>query len=126
MAELKRPFILFDSECPMCKRFKQGLQLIDTQNQIHFYDARDKELYEHIEVLDYEECLDKVHLLTENEEVLVGAEVIDYLIKILPGVSRLSWLLDYDVSQKALNVFYNTVDKIRKNTVICDKCNKDK
>lgn len=119
---INKPVILYDSECELCKRFKQAIIIIDSKGLVSFHDVNDKNFYTHFEFLNFEDCKDKVHLIDEHDNILNGSQVVEYLVKILPGVSKFSWLLDYDMGKKAINVFYDVVDKIKRSHVACDKC----
>lgn len=116
------PLILYDPECPLCVRFKQGLHYLDSS--LNFASAREDEIYLEFPELSRQACLEKVHMLTENKEILMGPEVVDYLVKTLPGVSKLSWLLDNDQGQKVKNYFYQKVEELRElATKKDDDCN---
>lgn len=119
------PLILYDPECPLCTRFKQGLQYLDSS--LHFASAREEEVYAQFPEFSKQECLSAVHLMTLEGKVLKGPEVVDYLAKTLPGVSKFAWLLDNEQGQKIKNYFYEKVEELRelslkKNEGNCDKC----
>jgi predicted DCC family thiol-disulfide oxidoreductase YuxK len=120
------PFILFDPECPLCLRFKQGLEYLD--RSLHFVSAREEEVYRQFPILNREECLQQVHMLTSDQRVLRGSEVVDYLVKTLPGVSKLSWLLDTEQGKKVRDYFYQKVEELREITLKkedCSQCPKE-
>jgi predicted DCC family thiol-disulfide oxidoreductase YuxK len=120
------PFILFDPECPLCLRFKQGLEYLD--RSLHFVSAREEEVYRQFPILNREECLQQVHMLTSDQRVLRGSEVVDYLVKTLPGVSKLSWLLDSEQGKKVRDYFYQKVEELREITLKkedCSQCPKE-
>jgi predicted DCC family thiol-disulfide oxidoreductase YuxK len=108
------PLVLFDPECPLCLRFKQGLQYLD--RNLNFISARDEEVYENFPELSRQACLETVHLVTADRRILKGPEVIDYLIETLPGVSKLAWLLDNDQGRKVKDYFYQKVEELRELT----------
>ncbi|MGE3609230.1 MAG: thiol-disulfide oxidoreductase DCC family protein [Bacteriovoracaceae bacterium] len=118
------PVILYDSECPLCLRFKQGLEHLD--RNLNFVSARDEQIYLEFPELSRELCLEKVHLITKDRTILSGPEVVDYLIHNLPGVSKLAWLLDNDQGQKVKNFFYQKVEELRELTTKkdsdCQQC----
>lgn len=107
------PFILFDPDCPLCLRFKQALEKIGPEKNIYFYSLKDTDVFSVFPELDAKLCQERIHLLTETHEILVGQEVITYLANSYPGVSKLAWLLETDVGKKALDFFYDKVEKIR-------------
>jgi hypothetical protein len=66
-------------------------------------------------------------MITEEGVILKGAEVVDYLVNKLPGVSKFAWLLDSDKGQKAKEYFYEKVEELReitrkKNEENCNSC----
>lgn len=120
------PLVLYDPECPLCLRFKQGLEHID--KNLNFVSARDEKVYEEFPELSRQLCLEKVHLITETKQILSGPEVVDYLLKTLPGVSKLAWLLDNEQGRKVKDFFYHKVEELRELTLKknheCDQCPK--
>ena len=118
------PLILFDPECPLCTRFKQGLEFLD--KSLQFESARDDEVYAAFPELTRQTCLEKVHMITKDRRILSGQDVVDELIKTLPGVSKLSWLLDNEQGKKVKEFFYQKVEELRELTKQkekgCDQC----
>jgi predicted DCC family thiol-disulfide oxidoreductase YuxK len=118
------PLVLYDPECPLCLRFKQGLEYLD--KNLCFIPAREDEIYVEFPELSRQACLEKIHLITEEKKILVGPEVVDYLVQRLPGVSKLAWLLENDQGKKIKDYFYQKVEELRqlsqKNENDCDQC----
>jgi predicted DCC family thiol-disulfide oxidoreductase YuxK len=118
------PLVLYDPECPLCLRFKQGLEHLD--KKLNFVSARDEAVYGEFPELNRQTCLEKVHLITPEREIKSGAEVVDYLLHTLPGVSKLAWLLDNDQGKKVKDFFYQKVEELRELTKKqdegCDQC----
>lgn len=118
------PVVLYDPECPLCLRFKQGLEFLD--KNLSFVSAREDEVYYLFPELSRQECLEKVHLITEDQKILKGPEVVDYLAGRLPGVSKLAWLLETNQGQKIKDYFYQKVEELRelskKNSEDCNEC----
>lgn len=118
------PLILYDPECPLCVRFKQGLEYLD--KSLKFVSAREEEIYTHFPELSRQACLEKVHLITQEKSILSGPEVVDYLVQTLPGVSKLSWLLDNEQGKKVKDFFYQKVEELReltnKKASDCEQC----
>lgn len=105
------PIILYDPDCPLCVRFKQGLEFLD--KNLTFVSARDEEIYKVFTELNPSDCLETVHMLTAKREVRRGPEVVDELVKTLPGVSKFAWLLDNDQGRKVKEFFYQKVEELR-------------
>ncbi|MDA8793265.1 DUF393 domain-containing protein [Bacteriovoracaceae bacterium] len=112
--KFSKPILLYDKQCPMCLRFKQGIQYIDTNRQIEFLDIYDPKTYEKITFLTQKECETIIHLVDVRGEVYVGADALTFLVKQFPQAQKLSWLLDSTAGQKAVEVFYDKVDQFRK------------
>ena len=120
----KLPLIIYDSECPLCVRFKQGLEILDFDKRINFVPLSEAQIFAEFPELKAQECAKVVHLITEERSVLKGSEVITYLLKYYPGVSKLAWLLETDQGKKVVDFFYNKVEEIRHKfkTEECDRC----
>lgn len=118
------PLVLFDPECPLCLRFKQGLSYLD--KNLTFVSAREDDVYAKFPELDRQACLESVHMITADKRILKGPEVVDYLVETLPGVSKLAWLLDSDQGKKVKNYFYEKVEELReltnKKQSECEQC----
>ena len=118
------PLVLYDTECPLCLRFKQGLEYLD--KNLCFVSAREDEIYTEFPELDRQACLEKVHLITEHKKILVGPEVVDYLAQRLPGIAKLAWLLDNEQGKKVKEFFYQKVEELRelsqKSNEDCNQC----
>src|SRR3989344_4920216 len=104
------PLILYDPECPLCLRFKQGLHYLD--KSLTFVSAREDEVYQFYPELNRQACLEKVHMLLEDKSILSGPEVVDHLVKTLPGVSKFSWLLENEQGKKIKDFFYQKVEEL--------------
>jgi predicted DCC family thiol-disulfide oxidoreductase YuxK len=114
------PIILYDPECPLCLRFKQGIEFLD--KSLTFVSARDDQIYLIFPELDKKTCLEKVHLITSERLVLAGPEVVDYLVKTLPGVSKFAWLLENEQGRKVKDFFYHKVEELRELSTKKDDC----
>lgn len=114
------PIILYDPECPLCLRFKQGLSYLD--EKLTFVSAREDEVYLQFPELSRQACLDKVHMITAENIILSGPEVVDHLVKTLPGVSKFAWLLDNEQGKKVKDFFYQKVEELRELSSKKDSC----
>jgi len=105
------PLVIYDPDCPLCLRFKQGLEFLD--KSLHFVPVTESWVYESFPELNRQECLEKIHLITQEKKILKGMEVVDYLSNTLPGISKFSWLLESDQGKKAKEFFYQKVEELR-------------
>lgn len=124
MANYHLPLVLFDPECPLCLRFKQGLGFLD--KNLTFVSAREDDVYAAFPELNRQDCLETVHMITTDKKILKGPEVVDHLVETLPGVSKLAWLLDNEQGKKVKNFFYEKVEELRelsnKKDAECNQC----
>jgi predicted DCC family thiol-disulfide oxidoreductase YuxK len=114
------PLVLYDPECPLCLRFKQGLEYIN--KNLAFASVRDEEIYREFTELDPEACRQQIHLITAERSVLQGPAVVDYLLNSTPGVAKLAWLLDNEQGRKVKDFFYQKVEELRELTHKRDEC----
>ena len=65
-------------------------------------------------------------MITIENQILVGPEVVDYLVSRIPGVSKLAWLLESDQGKKVKDYFYQKVEELRelsqKKDSDCNQC----
>jgi len=125
MTTIKTPCLLFDEECPLCKRFAQSLERIEFKNKINFYSIYDERIYEELEFLDKKEVFEEVHLILSKDKgsVLKGHQVVQFLAAENSQVKRFAWLIESNMGQKASEAFYNGINKCRKALhARCPKC----
>jgi len=122
--EFKLPLLIYDAECPLCVRFKQGLERLDAQRRVCYIPLQEEGVFSAFPQLDRAACAAKVHYLREDGAVLVGGEVVTELLKHFPGVDKFGWLLDSDVGRKTVDFFYERVEAFRRTAQekSCDRC----
>ncbi len=119
------PILFFDQECPLCLRFKQSLDRIDTSNRIAKVPIQDQKIFEFFPHLNKQECYETVHLIDKEGKIHKGPEVPKFLLKQFPSVSKFAWLAETQVGQKAVEFFYNTASRYRESLLNrCPKCKK--
>ena len=124
MEDLKSKAILFyDSECGLCLRFKQALDRLPGTNKIQKISIHESDAFANHPQLSFEKCSKEVHLIDEKGNILVGDEVIEYLISSFPGVEKFAWLLESGMGQKAVE-YFNTIAKLTRETLRkrCSTC----
>ncbi|EQC50768.1 thiol-disulfide oxidoreductase DCC family protein [Bacteriovorax sp. DB6_IX] len=123
--KLTPPILLFDSECPLCVRFKDSLTMLEGTEIITAVSIHDDEVYKQLPYLNKEECMLKVHYITSDNQVLVGEEAIEHLIKLFPLVHKFSWLIESNMGKKAVDYFHSMTNKYRKTLIKkCPSCTK--
>ncbi|MAF76904.1 MAG: hypothetical protein CME60_01995 [Halobacteriovoraceae bacterium] len=125
MDEIKTPCLLYDEQCPLCKRFAQSLQRIHLKTKIHYYSIYNEEVYKQLPFLNKDEVFDEVHLVlaANKSAVLRGSHAVQFLASENPAVKKFAWLIESEMGQKAMDVFYTGLNKCRKTLhVRCPKC----
>ena len=123
--KFETPCLLFDEECPLCKRFAQSLQRTELQTKIHYYSIYEEGLYDAFPFLNKEEVETEVHLVLGKDAgtVLKGAQVVSFFATQNPAVQKFAWLIESDTGQKAMDVFYKGLNKCRETLRShCPKC----
>ena len=122
--EFKLPLLVYDAECPLCVRFKQGLERLDAHQRVSYVPLQDVEVFQKFPQLDRTACAAKVHYLREDGAVLVAGEVVTELLKHFPGVDKFGWLLDSEVGRKTVDFFYEKVEAYRRisQEKSCERC----
>lgn len=91
---------------------------------LSYASIHDKNVYEVYPFLSFEQCNEDMHLVLAHDKVLVGSDVISYLVKDFPAVQKFAWLIDSDMGQKAVDLFHSSVKKYRKSLIKwCSNCN---
>ena len=119
----KKPVLIYDEDCQLCKRFKQALDLIDRDGAIVKRPLQDDSLYEEYPELKREECEKTIHLISSEGKVLKGSSAIEYLIGVFPGVKKFAWLVESESGKKAVDFFYGKVNELRRKVKEdCENC----
>lgn len=108
--------IYYDSQCPLCCRYRQALNLL-AKDQLEWID-----IYTQPEA-NQAELLSVIHIKLSDGSILRGPEAMETIIKAIPGAERFSWLIDSNSAQKALNIFHETSDRLRRRLMkSCSSC----
>lgn len=120
-----KPIVIFDSECPLCVRFKQSLFFLDKGREFEFVALQEEYLFQKYAILNKSECESEIHVLLSEELVIKGPEAVKYIISKYSAVKKFSWLIESESGQKAINSFYSKVNQLRKDyKKNCPNCNK--
>lgn len=123
MIDLQYPIVLFDSECILCARFSYALGKLDLNNEINRISLNEDWVYEEFDFLTKAKCKESLHVILNKNECIIGSEAIEFLVKKLPGVKKIAWLIESENGRKAINFFYNHVNNLRTNKKKCSSCN---
>ncbi len=110
---MNKSVLLYDSECALCTRFKKALEYLDTDGILEYKSIYDQSVYMNYPELNEDECKEVVHLIDPSGKIHTGGDVVIYLTKIFPGVSKFSWLLESDSAKKASSAFYKKINEMR-------------
>lgn len=109
----KKNILFYDSECTLCSRFQKALLMLDNNKSLAYKSIHDEDTFELYPMLDEEACEQEIHLLDKEGNILRGAEVVEFLIKLIPGVKKFSWLIETESSKKAMDMFYERLNDMR-------------
>lgn len=112
--EKKIPALFFDSECPLCLRFKQTLEKSGQFSHLHYYDINDSQTFVLFEQINPEMAFSSLHLIDETGLIKEGPEAVKWLIDGHEKVKDWLWLIDNQMGKKAIDFFYNQTNKLRK------------
>lgn len=116
--------ILYDANCPLCNRFKQGLSHL-LPSQFEFRSIQDENTLLDFPQFTREQLLQTVHMVTPEGNILTGADLIEVMAKHTPVVSKFAWLLETGVGHKATEFFYEKINQMKQQlTEKCGSCNK--
>lgn len=105
--------LFYDSECSLCSRFQKALEMLDKGERVEYFSINDEKTFKEFPELDEEACFEAVHMIAPEGDILVGSEVVEKLVKLIPGVSKFAWLIESESSKKAMNIFYDRLNDMR-------------
>lgn len=116
--------ILYDENCPLCKRFKEALERIPGTEKIQMVSVHDENIYLIFPQLDKNECLKEIHFLDLNLNIFRGKDAMTQIIKRFPLAENFSWLIESGMGQKVINYFNESVKFYREHLIKdCKNCN---
>lgn len=122
-SEVFSPILIFDSDCSLCNRFASSVQRMEHTSHIELAALKDEKVYESFPILNRDDCKKEVHLLISESKVLKGPKVIEYLITLNPTIKKISWLIQSNAGQKAMDIFYKSSNLYRESLLNrCPKC----
>ena len=116
--------IIFDDQCPLCLRFKQGLSHI-LSNEFQFRSILEETNHRDFPQLDIDQLKETVHMISNTGDVFKGVELIEVIAKHTPLVSKFAWLLETGGGKKASEFFYDKVNQLKEQLKeSCPSCDK--
>jgi predicted DCC family thiol-disulfide oxidoreductase YuxK len=116
--------ILYDSNCPLCVRFKQGLSHL-LPSDFLFRSIQDENTLKDFPQFTQEQLQQTVHMVSDAGEVFTGAQLIEVIAHHTPIVSKFAWLLETGMGHKATEFFYEKINQIKQQIAEkCESCNK--
>jgi hypothetical protein len=97
-----------------------SLEKLSTFRDLTMISIHDEEIYKHFSILNKDDCLEEVHLLLDENNVLKGSDALEHLLKQNKLVSKFAWLIESDKGQKTIDYFYSMANKYRE--TIAKKC----
>ncbi|OUR93466.1 hypothetical protein A9Q84_18505 [Halobacteriovorax marinus] len=117
------PLLVYDGECSMCERFAKSIHKFDSTSHINIHSFHDEDIFANFPMLNAEDCDKEVHLILEDQSVLRGARVVEYLVTLNPMIKKISWLVESDAGRKAIDIFYKSANIYRETLLNrCPKC----
>ena len=92
--------VYFDEDCNFCISVKNIIQKLDTGNKISFQSLKETE--------------DNLMAVDRDGNCYFSEEVMVEIAKILPGIRRFSWMFKGRAGEKASQLFYQGIEKIKK------------
>jgi predicted DCC family thiol-disulfide oxidoreductase YuxK len=121
--DIKLPLLIFDGECSLCNRFANSISRYDSTSHISLKSLHEESIYGQLPYLEKSECSKSIHLVIDEGNVLKGPQVLEHLIKLNPAIKKISWLIESNAGQKAMNIFYNSANLYRESLLNrCPKC----
>ncbi len=120
--ELKTPLLIYDADCPLCVRFKQGLERLDPSGRVTYHPLGDERVFTAFPQLDPMACRERIHYVKEDGTVLAGSDVVVELLTHFPGVEKFAWLIESGMGRKAVDFFHRTAEAARERLRHKDDC----
>lgn len=112
--------LVYDGDCPMCRKFIQMIARFDHEKMIDSISFAD--YAEKTDKFSYDELEEDIHLIGKKGEVLKKGEAIHKMISILPPLKPFRWMLEGNPGRKFSDLFYFSTKRLRR----CMNCPHDK
>ena len=113
-------YLLFDSQCPLCCKFKDLIQAWDRDGAVRALPLDDPAIPERFPQLDLESARQNLTVCDRLGRVAQGVEAVQRVARLLPGIRRLQWVYRLPGVTPVLSRAYRTVSRHRKR--LCLQC----
>ncbi len=113
-------YLFYDGDCPLCCRFKEWIDRLDTQNAVCALSLSDAELPTRFPHIDLQEARQHLTACDGEGRVFHGVEALRQLTRVLPGLRRLTWVYRLPSVTPAAQRAYRAVNRNRKR--LCLQC----
>jgi predicted DCC family thiol-disulfide oxidoreductase YuxK len=115
--------VLYDGQCPFCRRSVRSLKRLDWLKKFHFQDCNDAaNLPKSAVPLDPDKLLEEMHLVTpDRERVHAGFGAFRWMAWRIPVLFPFAWMLYVPGVPWLGNKMYRWVAKNRYGLVPCDE-----
>lgn len=108
-----RYLVLFDADCPICVRSVKELERRDRHAALEFQDIHDLEHREMDPPISPEALERSIHLVDPHGKVREGADAVEIILTLLPGLSWISWFFRVPLVRPLARLVYRLVARNR-------------
>lgn len=105
--------VLFDGDCPLCRRSVESLRVRDLAGVLDFIPAQDPRMEEAFPWISREALAASIHLVGPADETWEGAGAFEELARILPGFGWLAPLFRLPFARPVARGLYRLVARNR-------------
>jgi len=109
----RRHTVLFDADCPICLRSVEALKRKDKRRVLAFRSIRHPETPKLFPSLSPEALEQSIHLVSPDGKVREGAEAVEALLALLPGLSWTGLLFRLPFARPLARWLYRLVARNR-------------
>lgn len=113
-------YLFYDGDCPLCRRFKEWVNRLDTESAICALPLDAAELSTRFPHIDLQEARQRLTVCNKLDQVFHDVEALQQLTHILPGLRRLAWIYRLPGVTPTVQRAYRTVNRNRKR--LCLQC----
>jgi predicted DCC family thiol-disulfide oxidoreductase YuxK len=117
------PVILFDPKCSLCLHVKQLIGRFDRNHHFTMVSIYDAHIFEQFDNLSFDECYGKVHVIDQEENVWVGGDAVEFILKTLAPHPLVVRAMELSAVRSGLHLGYDLLNAYRlKRSPPCEKC----